>query len=393
MKSKLTTLALLGLTIAAIAVFPGLTHGIRTTEPVVAQTDAPRRIDAVFVLDTTGSMGGLIQAAKQKIWAIASTLASEQSAPEIRIGLVAYRDRGDAYVTRVVELSSDLDSVYAELIDFQAQGGGDGPESVNQALQDAVHKMSWSPDQDAYKVIFLVGDAPPHMDYQDDVKYPQTLEQARKLGIVVNSIQCGSNRSATPVWQSVAQLGGGEYAMVEQSGNAVAISTPFDDKLAELSRQLDRTRLYYGSASQKAEKAAKVAATEKLNRAAPVESLARRATFNASTSGVGNLAGSQELVDDVENGRVELESVATEQLPESLKPMAPEKRAQTVRKTAQRRAELKQQIRQLSEKRGEYLKQRVAESGGAEESLDQKLFDAFRKQGSEKGLVFEELTY
>ena len=63
------------------------------------------RIDVVFVLDTTGSMGGLIQAAREKIWSIATTMASAQSAPEIRMGLVAYRDRGDAYVTRVVDLS------------------------------------------------------------------------------------------------------------------------------------------------------------------------------------------------------------------------------------------------------------------------------------------------
>ena len=138
------------------------------------------RIDVVFVLDTTGSMGGLIQAAREKIWSIATTLASAQSAPEIRMGLVAYRDRGDAYVTRVVDLSSDLDSMYATLMDFQAEGGGDGPESVNQALHDAVHKVSWNQQDGTYKVVFLVGDAPPHMDYPNDVKYPVTLRLPRQ---------------------------------------------------------------------------------------------------------------------------------------------------------------------------------------------------------------------
>jgi hypothetical protein len=88
----------------------------------------------VFVLDPTGSMGGLIKAAKENIWSIASTMASAQPAPEIKIGLVAYRDRGDDYVTQVIDLSSDLGSMFATLMDFEANGGGDSPESVNKAL-------------------------------------------------------------------------------------------------------------------------------------------------------------------------------------------------------------------------------------------------------------------
>ena len=114
--------------------------------PVDPLTNQRPLVEVVFVLDTTGSMSGLIQAAKEKIWSIATTLAPAQPAPEIRMGLVAYRDRGDDYVTRVVDLSDDLDSMYATLMDFRAAGGGDGPESVNQALHDAVHRISWSQD-------------------------------------------------------------------------------------------------------------------------------------------------------------------------------------------------------------------------------------------------------
>jgi hypothetical protein len=83
-------------------------------------------VEAVFVLDTTSSIGGLIQAAKDKIWSIASNLASAEPAPCIRIGLVAYRDRGDDYVTRVVDLTPDLDALHAALFQLQANGGGVG---------------------------------------------------------------------------------------------------------------------------------------------------------------------------------------------------------------------------------------------------------------------------
>ncbi len=156
MKSKIITIALFLFTAATVIGYPlfkdKTNNPIDTLTTILPQADKAR-IEVVFVLDTTGSMSGLIQAAKEKIWSIASTMASAQSAPEIKMGLVAYRDRGDDYVTRVVDLSSDLDSMYATLMDFKAGGGGDGPESVNQALYDAVHKISWSKDQDTYKVV------------------------------------------------------------------------------------------------------------------------------------------------------------------------------------------------------------------------------------------------
>src|SRR5262249_42420941 len=138
----------------------------------------PPKIEVVFCLDTTGSMGGLIEGAKEKIWAISNQIASGKPTPDLKIGLVAYRDRGDEYVTKVIDLTDDLDAIYGHLKGFKAVGGGDEPESVNQALHDAVNKIKWSKDKQTLRIIFLVGDAPPHMDYKDDVKYPDTCKRA-----------------------------------------------------------------------------------------------------------------------------------------------------------------------------------------------------------------------
>jgi Mg-chelatase subunit ChlD len=182
MKSRIIAAALFAATAATVVLFPyARSTGASGNPPasivkhIVPQQASKPRVEVVFVLDTTASMGGLIQAAKEKIWSIASTMASASQAPEVHMGLVAFRDRGDAYVTRVVDLSPDLDSMYATLMDFRAAGGGDGPESVNQALHDAVHRISWSQDENTYRVVFLVGDAPPHMDYGDDVPYAETV--------------------------------------------------------------------------------------------------------------------------------------------------------------------------------------------------------------------------
>ena len=400
MKSKLIALSLFMVTAATVALYPAyqssgaLTRAPVDPQPVRLSPIAPLansrpRIDVVFVLDTTGSMGGLIQAAKEKIWSIATTMASAQIAPVIRMGLVAYRDRGDDYVTRVVDLSDDLDSLYATLMDFQAAGGGDGPESVNQALHAAVQDISWSQEPQVYRVLFLVGDAPPHMDYPNDIKYPESLAAARDKGIVVNAIQCGADGETTGQWKQIARLGQGGYFQVGQAGGAMAIATPFDEKLATLSKKLDDTRLYYGNAAEKEQQLRKLAATGKLHAAASIESRARRAAFNASKSGAANFLGEGELVDDVASGRVALSRIDRDKLPEPLQAMAPAEQQALITETAARRNELKRQIGELADQRADYLKKKVQERGGARDSLDNKIYDAVRAQAGKAGLSYE----
>ena len=397
MRTKLLGIALFALTLAAVVYYPQLSA--RTIQgnppkPTITQhittqhiTDNPK-IDVVFVLDTTGSMADLIQTAKEKIWSIATTMASAQRTPDIRIGLVAYRDRGDSYVTKIVDLSDDLDSVYATLMDFAADGGGDTPESVNKALSDAVHQMSWSEQDQAYKVIFLVGDAPPHMDY-NEVQYPEIVAAALQKGIVVNTIQCGDIGTTIEPWTQIASLGQGNFFQVEQSGGAVAYTTPYDKEIATLSAKLDDTRLYYGTDEEKEKMRGKVAATDKLHDGASFASRARRGVFNASAGGRTNLLGENELVDAVMSGAVDLNDIKEDALPESVAVMAPAEQAEYVAGLASERAELKRQIQEVSQDRDSFLAKKVEEAGGMKDSLDQKLYDAVKDQAGKAGLEYE----
>lgn len=392
MKTTLIGLTLFALTATTVALLPtrpvtGAIQPLAINPP--QQIPTTHKIEVVFVLDTTGSMSGLIDAAKEKIWSIAGSLAQAESAPEIRMGLVAYRDRGDAYVTQVSGLSSDLDSLYATLMDYRAAGGGDTPESVNQALHDALHKISWSTDQNTYQAIFLVGDAPPHMDYQDEVQYPQIIAEAQARGIRVNAIQAGKAPHTGREWQKIAALGGGDYFQVDPSGNAVAIATPYDAKLARLSKELDGTRLYYGDREERAEKAGKLAATRKLHASASTESRARRAAFNASGSGAANLLGEQELVEAVASGRVDLDRIEREKLPEPLQAMAPAVAKAKVLEKAEERKKLQAEIQTLSRQRADFMAKEVEERGGAAGSLDDRIYGAVRDQAAAKGFKFD----
>jgi Mg-chelatase subunit ChlD len=392
MYTKILGLALFVLTLGAVVYYPSIRANTITvdtgTTQIIAASQRPV-VDVVFVLDTTGSMSGLIETAKEKIWSIAATMAAAQPTPEIRIGLVGYRDRGDAYVTRIVDLSADLDSVYATLMSFEAGGGGDTPESVNMALYDAVHNMSWSERDQAYQVVFLVGDAPPHMDY-NEVRYPAIIAAANEKGIIINTIQSGNLPMTVDPWTTIANLGHGKFFQVEQSGSAVAFATPYDAEIAELSAKLDGTRLFYGSEEEQKRMQDKVEAAEEIVVTASVASQARRGVFNAADGGRGNLLGEKELVDAVASGEVELEALAPADLPAALKPMAPAEQAAYVGRLADERADLRQRIQSLALDRDEFLEKKVEEAGNEDDSLDHKLYETVKGQAGLAGFKLKD---
>src|SRR5438270_7355311 len=176
--------------VASIAFVAASSHSSLAKTAAANQTKP--RIEVCFVLDTTGSMGGLIEGAKQKIWSIANEMISAKPTPELKLGLIGYRDRGDEYVVKSFQLTDDIDSIYGHLRDFKAEGGGDEPESVNEALAEAIEKMPWSQDRKVLKIIFLVGDAPPHLDYADGPKYPELCRIAAKKDLIINTVKCGT---------------------------------------------------------------------------------------------------------------------------------------------------------------------------------------------------------
>jgi hypothetical protein len=356
-----------------------------STQPALLP-EGPARIEVAFVLDTTGSMSGLLEGAKAKIWSIANQLATGQPKPDIRVGLLAYRDRGDDYVTRRVDLTGDIDSVYAKLLALRAGGGGDTPESVNQALHEAVTALDWSSDPGVYRVLFLVGDAPPHVDYQDDVAYGESVRLARARGIVVNTVQCGALATTTPVWREIARAGAGQFASIAQDGAMVALSAPMDDELASLNRALAGTVLAWGAEDEKEEIRQKV----KSSVAAPASVAASRLSYLDKTGKRVN-SGRYDLVDALEEGLVELDDVAPEELPSEMREMAAPAREAFVEAQRGRRREIQRKISTLSQERDAWVRaetERRAGEGGAD-SFDQKVLEAIRTQAAEKGIAYE----
>ena len=357
-------------------------------QPLFAKTAPTRqskpRIEVCFVLDTTGSMGGLIEGAKQKIWSIANEMISAQPTPELKLGLIGYRDRGDEYVVKSFSLTDDIDAIYGHLREFQAGGGGDAPESVNEALAEAIHKMPWSSDNKVLKIIFLVGDAPPHMDYPNGPKYPDLCREAAKKDLIINTIQCGEMAETKSIWQEIAKLSEGSYAGISQSGNVAVISTPMDKELSRLNERIGATLIPYGDSKLQAEVHAKYA----MAASAPVSAMADRLSYNSKTGKV--VQGRGELVDALNDKTLKLEEIDQKQLPADLQKLDRDELQKHLTKARDERADLQKQIVEISKKREAYIKsenKRLAAEGKGD-AFDQKVTDTLHAQAAKKGISY-----
>jgi hypothetical protein len=140
-------------------------------------------LDVVFVFDSTGSMAEFIERVKLKIAAMAATF--KELVPAARIGLVTYRDRGDAYVTRHHLLTHGVVSLQSFLKDIDSGGGGDLEEAIGEALRLTIQEFNWNPS--SKKIILLIGDAPPHGDDLDQLR-DLVGEFRSRMGGTVNAL-------------------------------------------------------------------------------------------------------------------------------------------------------------------------------------------------------------
>jgi Mg-chelatase subunit ChlD len=354
----------------------------QVTKPSKPVADDRDTLEMVFVLDTTGSMGGLIDGAKQRIWGIINDVMQKPSKPRVRVGLVAYRDNGDEYVTKLLPITEDLDKVYTTLMDYRADGGGDTPENVRKALAEGVENSGWSPSKtNLAQIVFLVGDAPPQ-NYQQEPDVLVTTAKAVRKNMIINTIQCGALDGTKEVWQSIALRGEGKYFAIAQDGGVQAITTPYDAKLAELAAKLGKTYVTYGAKDKRAAQvSAQVAAESRIITDAALGAQADRAVNKA----VNSFQYDGDLVQDVENQTVKIDEVKTENLPEDLQKLSVAERKKEIDKRIAERKGIRAEILSLSKQRDEYVAAERTKQGKAN-GFDTAVSQALREQLLRKGI-------
>lgn len=175
------------------------------------------KLDVVFLLDATGSMSDEIAQLQDNILSISQQI-DDMGDVDVRYGLVHYRDRDDDYISRVFDFTPDVTAFQNELNQVRADGGGDTPESLNAGLHDALQTVEWRGD-DTIKLVFLVADAPPHLDYADDYDYADEMLYAGEHGIKVHPIaSSGLDPIGEYIFRQIGQTTMGRFIFLTYAG-------------------------------------------------------------------------------------------------------------------------------------------------------------------------------
>jgi hypothetical protein len=351
--------------------------------PAPAPAEA-RPIDLAICLDTSGSMNGLIDSAKQKLWAIVNDLALAQPAPRLRVALLTFgnesHDAAKGWVQVQTPFTEDLDLVSQKLFVLTTNGG---TEYVGRVLADA-ERLDWSPSAEALRLVVVAGNE--SADQDQEVPFRQVCPRLIAQGIMVNSIYCGNPADElAPVWREVALLADGKFAAIDQDAGTVVVETPFDRELAELSAALNATYLPYGASGQTA------AANQVAQDFNAVGSGVAVAAQRAVTKGCSTVykCSNWDLVDASKDASFKLEEVAEADLPEAMRAMSPQERRAHVERMDAERTRVQARIAELGQERERFVTEQMKQQGlDDSRALDRVLRDAIRSQAASRGFAF-----
>lgn len=319
------------------------------TEPFTGQRPT---VDVAILLDTSNSMDGLINQARSQLWNIVQEFAKAKKAgktPQLRVAVLQYGNSNlpatEDYIGQVVPLTDDLDKVSEGLFALKTNGGDEYCGSV---IKEAIKRLDWSGEPGGYKAIFIAGNEP--FD-QGSVDYRKMCEKAIGRGVVVNTIHCGDRDSGiTGHWKDGADLAEGKFMNIDQDQRVVHIKAPQDDVIIRLNAELNQTYLWYGSSRQRDRYEANQVKQD--SNAGEMGGLSKRASIKSSSlySNVG-----RDLVDTFESDEAAIAKLETEVLPERLRDLSAEQRVDEIKKLANRRRELKNELAKISGERDTYV--------------------------------------
>ncbi|MEW6556752.1 MAG: FlgO family outer membrane protein [Elusimicrobiota bacterium] len=343
-------------------------------------------VQVAILLDTSGSMDGLINQARTQLWKIVNELVSSEkngSQPTIEVALYEYGNSGlspqNGYIRQVQTFTTDLDKIASELFALKTNGGD---EYCGYVIKESVNNLKWSKFDDVYKTIFIAGNEP---FTQGAVDFKQAVSLAKAKGIFVNTIFCGRRQEGIATqWKAGADLADGEYTNIDQSAPVATITAPQDDKITELGMELNKTYIAYGKESPKA--LAKQKKVNQLSKSAGPTVMAEK--YVAQAKSVGS-SSSWDLVSAIESGAIKKDDIKKDDLPEELRKMNKNEIDKYIDQKLDERKKIREQISELQEERKKYIAQKEKETTGAPATLDKAVIDAVHKQALNKGFKFK----
>jgi hypothetical protein len=355
--------------------------------PVGAGDKPAPVVDVVLCLDVSGSMNHLTDSARAKLWDIVNDLGRVKPTPRLRVGLYSYGhnsyDPKKGWIRKEVDLTDDLDTVYRKLHGLTINGG---TEYVSRVCRDALVEQKWSEDRKALKMIFVCGNEP--ADQDKEVSLESVAKLAIEKDVIINTIYCTWPRAVPGEiegWEKFAKMAEGRFAKIDMKKGTLAIATPQDKKLAELSAQLNTTYLAYGKKDVREFKAQNQVEQDKNAAKTPGAAPAR------ATSKAGALYRSSDwdLVDRLKDDpNFDITKVPEDELCEELKKLKPEERVALVKKKLAERDAIQKEIVEVGKMRSDYIREETKKNDKlGDKAFDEAVRGALRDQASKKGFT------
>ncbi|MEE9312920.1 MAG: VWA domain-containing protein [Planctomycetota bacterium] len=344
------------------------------------------KVQLAILLDTSGSMDGLIDQARSQLWTIINEFAfmkQDGMVPDVEVALYEYGNdgigKGENWVREIVGLSTDLDKISQELFALSTNGG---EEYCGAVIRSAVGSLKWSTHKDDYRAIFLAGN---EAFTQGGVAWDEQCKAAIKAGIVVNTIHCGSyDEGVSTKWQAAALLADGSYMAIDHNSAVVHIESPQDKDILKFGEELNGTYIPYGKAGKEGleNQTAQDANSDKAGSGSNVNRALQKKNHTYKNS-------RWDLIDAIDNKTIKLEDVKKEDLPEALRELSTEDLKKHIDKKREERAELKKKLGELEIKRNKFVAEKRKESADGEETLDEAMIKAINKQAGKRNFKKE----
>jgi len=320
---------------------------------------APEKIQVALLLDTSNSMDGLISQAKSQLWTLVNELSEGEKngkAPEIELALYEYGNSGlsvsQGYIRQVLPLSGDLDAVSEKLFGLKTNGG---EEYAGQVIKTAIDELKWSDDDDM-KLVIIAGNEP---FTQGPISYESACARARKGGIMIDTIHCGSEQAGiNGKWKAGAECGGGIYMVINQDEKTVHVASPYDDQILDLNKKLNKTYIGYGVEGE-AKKLRQEVQDKNKNAASMGQSIRINRLFSKSSKTYKNQ--SWDIVDAYEADEDAVLKLDDEALPKEMKGMDKDARKAFVEAKTKERKAVQIEIKILEEKRTAFVSEKRKE--------------------------------
>ncbi len=343
-------------------------------------------VQMAILLDTSGSMSGLIDQARTELWSIVNEfILTERGGrqPEIQVALYEYGNDGllqeTGWIRQIVPFTTDLDKVSEELFALKTNGG---QEYCGWVIREATQRLLWSSSPDDLKVIFIAGNEP---FTQGSVDYREVCKAAIAKGIIVNTIHCGGEQEGIDgKWKDGAVLADGRYLNINHNQQIVHIPAPQDKEIAELGTRLNLTYVPFGAQGQVAQER-QMAQDDNATNASPQAGLQRALTKSSQYY----MNSTWDLVDAVRTNQVDLSSVKAEELPENMRDMNAEQRSAYVATKSKDRAEIQAKIQKLNVQRSQFVAEEMKNRQQQGNTLGSAVKQAVRDQAARKNYTFK----